>query len=121
MVWGFFVGYSFQREKRRCGRYCCEAVEGFGAVADGVNIVQDRFGPEVVPALSENMVVAMCMASLRIFCRSVAMESMESLSANIGPVGSAVLDGLGESPRLVSIALAIAIASEVGKWESIAT
>jgi hypothetical protein len=28
---------------------------------------------------------------------------------------------LGESPRLVSIALAIAIANEVGEWESIAT
>ena len=46
---------------------------------------------------------------------------MESLSPNIGPVGSDVLDGLGESPRSVRIALAVAIANEVGEWESIAT
>ncbi len=31
-----------------------------------------------VPALSRNMVVAMCMASPRIICRSVARDSMES-------------------------------------------
>jgi hypothetical protein len=46
---------------------------------------------------------------------------MESISPNIGPVGSAVFDGLGESPRLVIIVLAVAIANEVGAWESIAT
>ena len=67
------------------------------------------------------MIVAMCMASPRMFCRSVARESMESLSPNIGPVGSAVLDGLGEFPRLVSIALAVAIAKDMGEWKSIAT
>ena len=32
-------------------------------------------------------------------------------------MGSDVLDGLGESPRLVSIALAVVIAREVGEWE----
>ena len=69
--------------------------------------------PEVA-AFSGNMVVAMCMASPRMLCRSVAMESMESLSPNIGLEGSALLDRLGESLRLVSIALAVAIASEVG-------
>jgi hypothetical protein len=68
-----------------------------------------------------NMVVALCMASPRMFCRSVARESTESLSPNIGPVGSDVLDRLKESLRLVSIALAIAIANEVGEWEPIAT
>ena len=67
------------------------------------------------------MVVAMCMASPRMLCRSAARESMESISPNMGPVVSAVLDGLGESPRLVSMALAAAIASEVGKCESIST
>jgi len=47
---------------------------------------------------------------------------MESLSPNLGPVGSVVLDNnVGESLRLVSIALAIAIATEVGEWEFIAT
>jgi len=55
------------------------------------------------------------------FCRYVARESMDSLSTNIDPVGYIVLDGLGESPRLVSIALAVTIANEVGEWESIAT
>ncbi len=47
MVWGFRVAYRLQREKRRCGCKCREAAEGFDAVADGVNIVQDRFGLEV--------------------------------------------------------------------------
>ena len=44
---------------------------------------------------------------------------MESLSPNMGLVVSAVFDGLGESLRWVSIALAVAIASEVGECESI--
>ena len=74
-----------------------------------------------VPALRGNMVVAMCMASPSMLCRYVARESMDSLSTNIDPVGYIVLDGLGESPRLVSIALAVTIANEVGEWESIAT
>ena len=47
-----------------------------------------------VSAFSGNTVVAMCMASPRMFCRYVARESMESLSPNIGPVGSVVLDRL---------------------------
>ena len=47
-MWGLCVGYGFQREVRRCGHHCREAAEGFGAVVDGVYIVQDRFGPEVV-------------------------------------------------------------------------
>jgi len=67
------------------------------------------------------MVVAVCMASSRMLCRSVARESMESLSPISGPVGSTALDGCGEFPRLVSMALAVAIASEVGEWESNAT
>jgi hypothetical protein len=48
VVWRFCVGYKSQREEWRCSRQCCEAAEGFGAFADGVDIVQDRFGPEVV-------------------------------------------------------------------------
>ena len=48
VVWRFRVGYSFQREERRCGRHCREKAEGFDAVSDGVDIVQDRFGPDVV-------------------------------------------------------------------------
>ncbi len=44
MISGLCVGYDFQGEERRCGRECREAVEGFSAVADGVDIVQDRFG-----------------------------------------------------------------------------
>ena len=74
-----------------------------------------------VPFLSKNMVVAMCMASPRMFCRSVVRESMNYLSPNIDPVGSAVLDGMVEPRILVSIAFAVAIASEVGEWASIAT
>ena len=46
-----------------------------------------------VPALRGNMVVAMCMASPSMVYRSVARESTESLSPNIGPVGSKGLDG----------------------------
>ena len=57
-----------------------------------------------VAAFSGNMFVAMCMPSPRIFCRSVGREIMDSLSPNIGPVGSAALDRLGESLRLVSMA-----------------
>ncbi len=74
-----------------------------------------------VPALSGNMIVAMRMASSRMVCMYVARESMETLSPSISPTGSAVLDGLGESPRLVSFALAFAIPSDMGEWESIAT
>ena len=73
-----------------------------------------------VLALSGNMVVAMCIASSRMFCRFVARKSMESLSPSRGHVGSAVLDGFGESPRLVNMPLAVAIASELGEWESTA-
>ena len=55
----------------------------------------------MVLALSGSMVVAMFMASPRMFCRSVVRESIESLSPNSGPMGSAVLDGFGKFPRLV--------------------
>ena len=73
-----------------------------------------------VQVLSGNMIVSMCMASPSMFCRFVARESMESLSPSIDPVGSVVMARLGESPRLVRIALAAAIACEVGEWESFA-
>ena len=65
------------------------------------------------------MVVAKCMASPRIFCRSVARESIESLPPNTGSVGSVVSDGLVGPCKLVRIALAVAIANEVGECESI--
>ena len=74
-----------------------------------------------VLALSGDMVVSMCMVSPRMFCMLLARESMESLSLSRGPAGSAVLDGFGESPRLVSMALAVAIDNEVGEWEPTAT
>jgi len=74
-----------------------------------------------VPALSGNMVVAMCMASPRILCRSVARESIESLSPSTGSMGSLVSEGMVGPCRLVRIALASAIASEVGECESIST
>jgi hypothetical protein len=48
VIWGFCVGYRFQREESRGGRQCREAAEGVGAFADAVDIVQDRFGLEVV-------------------------------------------------------------------------
>jgi hypothetical protein len=48
MVWGFCVGYRFQREEWRGGSQCHEAAEGFGSFAECVDIVQDLFGPEVV-------------------------------------------------------------------------
>ena len=67
------------------------------------------------------MVVTMCMASPRIFYRSVASESIESLPPNTGSVGSVVSEGLVGPCKLVSIALAVAIASEVGECESIST
>ncbi len=66
--------------------------------------------------MSGDMVVAICMASPRMFYRYLARESMESLSPNMGPVGSAVLGGLVEPRRLVSIALAVTIASEMREW-----
>ena len=130
VVWGFCAGYRFQREEGRGRRHCREAAEGFGAFTDGVNIVQDRFGPEVVgsvcplfgvPALSWNMVVAMCMASPILFCRFAARESIESLPPNTGSVGSHVLEGLVGPCRLVRIALAVAITNEVGECDSIST
>jgi hypothetical protein len=65
------------------------------------------------------MVVAMCMASPRMFYRSVARESIESLPPNTGSVGSVVSDRLVGSCKLVSIALAVAIANEVEEYESI--
>ena len=71
--------------------------------------------------MSGSMVVAMCMVSPRIFCRFVARKSTVSLSPNSGPVGCVVLDGLGESPWLLSMALAVAIVNEVGEWEYTAT
>ena len=67
------------------------------------------------------MVVAKCMASPRIFCRSLARESIESLPPNTCSVGSGVSTGLVGSCKLASIALAVAIASEVGECESIST
>jgi hypothetical protein len=60
------------------------------------------------------MVLAMRMASPRMFCRYVARESIESLPPNTGSVWSAVSDGLVRPCKLVSMALAVAIASEVG-------
>jgi hypothetical protein len=47
-MWVFCVGYRFQREDWRGSCTGREAVEVFGAFADGVDIVQDRCGPEVV-------------------------------------------------------------------------
>ncbi len=67
-----------------------------------------------VAALSGNMFVAMCMASPRTFCSSVARESIEALSPSTGSVGSLVSEGLARPCRLVRIALAVAIANEVG-------
>ena len=67
------------------------------------------------------MVVAMCMASPRMFCRSEARESIESLPPNAGSVGSVVSDGLVGPCKLVSVALSVAIASEMGEYESIST
>jgi len=67
------------------------------------------------------MVVAKCMDSPRIFCRSVARKRMESLPPNTRSVGPFVLDGFVGSFKLVSIALAAAIASEVGECECIST
>ena len=71
--------------------------------------------------MSWNMVVAKCMASPRMFCRSVARESIESLSPNTGSVGPIESDGLLGSYKLVSIALTAAIANEVEESESIST
>ncbi len=48
-------------------------------------------------ALSGNMVVAMCIASPRMFCRSATRESIESLPPSSDSVGSLVyseLEGL---------------------------
>ena len=67
------------------------------------------------------MIVAMCIASTRIFCRSAARESIESLPPNTGSVGSRVSEGLVGLCRLVRITLAVAIAREVGECESIST
>ncbi len=48
-MWGFCARYRLQREEWRGNRQCREEAEGFiGAFADGVDIVQDRFGPNVV-------------------------------------------------------------------------
>ena len=51
-------------------------------------------------ALNGNMVVAMCIASSRIFCRFAARESIESLPPSMGSVGSLVLEGLVGPCRL---------------------
>ena len=67
------------------------------------------------------MVVAMCMASPRMFCGSATRENIESLPPKSGPVGSLVYGGLEGLCRLCRIALAVAIANEVGKCESIST
>ena len=67
------------------------------------------------------MVVAMCMASPRMFCRYMARESIESPPPGTDSVGSVVSDGLVGSCKLVSIALAVAIANYVGECESIST
>jgi hypothetical protein len=72
-----------------------------------------------VAALSGNMVVAMCMASPRMFCRSAARESIESLPPSSGSLGPLVYGGLEGLCRLFSIALAVVIASEAGECESI--
>ncbi len=65
-------------------------------------------------ALSGNMVVAMCIASPRMFCRSTAKESIDFLPPSSGSVGSLVYGGLEGLCRLCRIALAVAIANEVG-------
>ena len=71
--------------------------------------------------MSGNMFVAMCIASPRMFCRSAARESIESLPPSSGTVGSLVCGLSGGFCRLYSIALAVVIASEVGECESIST
>ena len=65
------------------------------------------------------MVVAMCMASPRTFCRSAARESIESLPPNTDSMGSLVSEGLVWPCKFVRIALAVATVREVGEWESI--
>ena len=74
-----------------------------------------------VATLSGTMVVAMCMASPRMFCRSAARESFESLPSSSGPEGFFVCGGLEGLCRLCRIALAVATANEVGECESIST
>ena len=59
-MWGLCFGYGFKHEERRCSRKCREAADGFGAILDGVDIVQDRLGPKVV---GDRLVLA-CGASL---------------------------------------------------------
>jgi hypothetical protein len=66
--------------------------------------------------------VAKSMASPRMFCRSDARESIDSLPPRC--VFCASAEGLGVvlgSSRLARIALAVAIAKEVGEWDSTVT
>jgi hypothetical protein len=67
------------------------------------------------------MVVAMCMTSPKMFCRSVARENIKPLPPNKGSVGSVGSDKLVGPYKLVSIALVVAIAGEMGECESIST
>ncbi len=75
-----------------------------------------------VLAIRGNMVVAKSMASRMMFYRSAARESVDSRPPRCMPCASAVgLDVFRGSSRLVRMALAVAIAKEVGEWDSTAT
>jgi len=68
--------------------------------------------------LCGNMAVAKVMASYsEIFFRSLVRESMDSRPPMQWSAGSIGFDGDVVFSRLVRIALAIAIANEMGKWE----
>ncbi len=67
-----------------------------------------------VPALSGNMVVTRSMAFPRMCWRSAARERMESLSPNPVPVWVAEVGDACVSAIPVRMALAVAIARDVG-------
>jgi len=68
-----------------------------------------------------NMDVAKAMASPKIFRRSLAREIMDSRPPRLWFVNSAGFVGGIVFSRLVRILLAVAIASEMGEWESTIT
>jgi hypothetical protein len=67
------------------------------------------------------MILAMSLALPRIFCRSAARERTDSLPPRCCPGVVACFDSCFLSSRLLRMAMAVAIAIEVGEWESTAT